>query len=286
MDIRGYIWKHFAKISWRSKAFGLLFPGIDCVDWIIRRFNGMGHLPRFSIRTRSTGIGGQMGGRQFVKRGEEIVRLLVDHSALGKGDNVFEIGCGCGSAAFALAKILDNNRYAGIDIDKPSIEACSTNSIFIEKGFQFSWIDIYHPFYNPSGTLPASEYRFPRPEGQTDLVFLVSVFTHMLPEDVSNYIHGIGRILKKGGRCFFTTFLMDLGDEGYISFPYHHESYCLNQESNPAKAVGYFRRFFTEQFASHGMSSFKEPQFGSWRFESNQKPSIAFGQDAMIFVKA
>jgi SAM-dependent methyltransferase len=252
---------------------------------MVRLFKGLGYLPKFSIRTRSIGISGHFGGVFFAQRGETLTKLLVDHAALKKDDVVFEIGCGSGCAAFALARRLDDGHYTGIDIDQPSINACLKNSIFMNKRFAFIRIDIRHPFYNPSGVLSANQYRMPCSDGGADIVFLISVFTHMLPDDVSGTIHEIGRILKPGGRCLFTTFLMDHGTDGFIGFPIRLEKYCLNQERNPEKAVGYYQRFFEEQFGANHMTPVGNALLGHWRSATDPKSSISIGQDAMVFVK-
>src|SRR3954452_23014549 len=41
------------------------------------------------------------------------------------------------------------------------------------------------------------------------LVFLCSVFTHMMPNEAANYIGEIARVLKPGGRCVVTYFLLN-----------------------------------------------------------------------------
>jgi SAM-dependent methyltransferase len=54
----------------------------------------------------------------------------------------------------------------------------------------------------------ASQYRFPFRDATFDFVFLTSVFTHMLPDDVERYVGEIGRVLAPGGRCFFTAYVI------------------------------------------------------------------------------
>ncbi len=285
MDFRGFLWKHIGSVSWRHPLFRWVSPALDAVDAAVRRLNGLSRLPRYSVRIRSTGFEKQFGGRAFLRRGETAAGLLAGHAALKRSDRVFEIGCGCGSAAFALASRLDRGGYTGADIDRPSIDACLRSPLPSGMDFRFTWINVHHPFYNPSGTADAGTYRFPWPDGGADIVFLVSVFTHLLPGDVSNYIREIGRLLKPGGRCLFTAFLMDHGFDGYIGFPVDRGECRISQEQNPEKAVGYHSRYLTDRFAEHGMHPFRPPLLGQWRFASGPAPTVEFGQDVMIFEK-
>jgi SAM-dependent methyltransferase len=74
---------------------------------------------------------------------------------------------------------------------------------------------------------------FPYTDARFDLVFLFSVFTHMMPDDTSNYLQQIARVLKPGGRCLATFFLLDeeskRGMMNYngLQFVHHHGHYAL-----------------------------------------------------------
>ena len=68
---------------------------------------------------------------------------------------------------------------------------------------------MFSSHYNPTGHYLNSEYRLPFPDGDFGVVFLCSVFTHMLPDGVANYIREISRVLKRGGRCVSSFFLLN-----------------------------------------------------------------------------
>jgi SAM-dependent methyltransferase len=282
--IKRWLKKHFHAISWRNSILKPIFIFLDFPDWIIRRMRGFGDLPKYSLRIRSTGIEGEFGGKRFVGHGEKIKNLLIQHSNLRSSQKVVEIGCGTGSAALALADILDDSNYRGADIDRLSIDACLRNKRLMKKKFHFDWLDIYHSFYNPQGSIPPSSYRFPYANQSTDVVFLISVFTHMLPKEMSHYIGEISRLLVPGGFCLFTTFLMDNGHEGVMEFPFRHENYRLHQEEIPEKAVGYYQNFLDQTFQSSGLNLFIKPVLGNWRSFSEQSDN-PFGQDMMIYQK-
>ncbi len=275
----------FEGISWRNKYIHLLLRCLDVPDCVVRTIRGYGYLPRYSIRIRSTGFLGQFGGRQFANRGNTIARLLTDHAALKPDERVVEVGCGCGATALPLARVMEDGRYAGLDIDKTSIEACHRNALLKRKRFDFEWMDVYNAIYNPNSRVKADTYTFPYPDGCADVIFLASVFTHMLHDDVSNYIREISRMLRPGGRCFFTTFLMDFGHEGFIDFPFDHGVYRLHKETLPEKAIGYYGRFFEERFKAVGMTVQGKPLLGLWNFSKPDAPKTLLNQDVMIFKK-
>src|SRR5213075_43081 len=75
--------------------------------------------------------------------------------------------------------------------------------------FRFQRVVVYNRLYNPSGTCAPSEYRFPFPDGSFTFVVLGSVFTHMLPADVEHYLAEVARVLRAGGRCLISFFLLN-----------------------------------------------------------------------------
>jgi len=65
------------------------------------------------------------------------------------------------------------------------------------------------PTTTPGGQINPKKFVFPYADSSFDLVFLTSVFTHMLPEDVKRYMEEISRVLKSGGRSVVTYFLVN-----------------------------------------------------------------------------
>ena len=278
----------FKGVTWKHPVIRLVLVCLDPLDAVIRIFNGTSKLPRLSVRVRSTGIRNELGGRQYHKTGQFFLKILQDHARLKAGSRVLEIGCGSGRAALALAEFLNDGKYVGMDIEEISLLACRSNKTLQKKKFQFDLMNIYSEEYNPKGDIEAAEYRFPYPDQSFGVIFLTSVFTHMLPDTVSNYVSEIGRMLAPGGCCLFTTFVMDAGTEGYgISFPYEARDYCLFQKTFPEKAVGYYLHYFDRIFKSARCKRFGEPILGPWRDVpvTIQYPGTDFAQDILIYKK-
>ena len=77
------------------------------------------------------------------------------------------------------------------------------------------------------------------------MVFLASVFTHMLPDGVANYITEISRVLKPGGRCVATFFLLnprpvaaDRRRPERLDFTYPFGFYRVIDPHNPEQGSG------------------------------------------------
>ena len=267
-------------VTWKNPVVSAVVHTIDPIDSIVRRIKGLGHLPAYSIRVRSNGIRQDIGGEAFVLVGRRIGSLLRKYAALTPNSEVLEIGCGCGRNALALAEVLDDGNYIGMDIERVALEAARDNSALRRKQFRFEFLDIRNDAYNPHGRHLATEYILPYGDKSFDIVFLISVFTHMLTEEVMNYAKEISRVLKPGGRCFLTAYLLDKKME--LQFPYTVQEHCFANESVPGIAVAYRFGFISSTFATNGMIPSAGPLWGSVHGSSSE---TELDQDLIVFEK-
>jgi len=183
----------------------------------------------------------------FVQVGQEFVQYLVTLGGLKPDGSVLDIGAGVGRIALPLTRYLSTNaRYEGLDIVEEGVRWCQENISRGFPNFTFQLIDIYNSRYNPDGCLRAEKFRFPYEDGRFDLVFLTSVFTHMLPVAVQNYLSEISRVLRNGGRLLATFFLLNnetavLIQAGKSELSFRHEFGGCRVEtlSVPEAAVAY-----------------------------------------------
>ena len=63
--------------------------------------------------------------------------------------------------------------------------------------------------FNPNGQLKAEDYSFPYADDSFDTIYAASVFTHLLPSSSANYFKQSRRVLRKGGQCLFSFFVLD-----------------------------------------------------------------------------
>lgn len=267
-------------VSWKNPAISALVHAADPVDYAIRKLKGRAYLPPFSIRVRSNGVRGDIGGAGFVGAAQQITGLIREYAGLAPDSKVLEIGCGCGRNAFGLSAFLNDGNYTGMDIERVALEGARRNKRLQSKGFRFDFLDVRNDAYNPKGRYPAAKYVLPYANQSFDVVFLISVFTHMLTDEVTNYARQIARVLKPGGRCFLTAYLLDR--DMMKPFPYKSQQHSYENEAVPEIAVAYRSAFIASAFADNGMEFTAGPLWGTVHGDSE----TGLDQDVMVLEKS
>jgi SAM-dependent methyltransferase len=222
--------------------------------------------------TPPKGLSRFIGEGDFKEVGENYVEFLRNLGGLRATDRLLDVGCGIGRMAVPLTTYLEKDAvYEGFDIVAEGIKWCKKAITSRYPNFRFTLADIYNRQYNPNGTLHASEYRFPYDDEYFDLVFLGSVFTHMLPRDMEHYVKEIGRVLKKGGLCFVTFFLINeessyLMSSGASSFDFcfEFEGFITIDDAVPERAVAYDERYVRNLFERADLNVTEPIHYGSW----------------------
>lgn len=148
-------------------------------------------------------------GAEYLGFGLVVKDAVLRRTGLEHTGSVLDIGCGSGRVARHFVDYTRTpGRYVGMDIQKPFIDWCTEHLSPANERLEFYHQDIFNGAYNPGGTYKASEYRFPFEDESFDVIILYSVFTHLLPEDAENYLREVARLLKPGGYCYSTWFLM------------------------------------------------------------------------------
>lgn len=154
------------------------------------------------------GVGPEKGA-EYLGIGQVVRDAILSQTNLSPAGSVLDIGCGSGRMARQFVNHLEPpGRYVGMEIQKRFVDWCNAYIAPANPAFEFYHQDIYNGGYNPKGKVNASEYRFPFEDGSFDAIILYSVFTHLLPEDAANYLREISRLLKPGGYCYSTWYLM------------------------------------------------------------------------------
>ena len=153
---------------------------------------------------------------RYRRVGEEFAAHLLALGGLRPGSVVLDIGCGCGQLASPLAASIDI-RYEGVDPDAEAVHWC-TQSIGAQfPKFRFHHVDLRNGYYNPLGAVQPSTWTMPFPDQTFDVIVLKSVFTHMLRTDVQHYLNEIARLLRRGGRCVASLYVLNSETEQLLA---------------------------------------------------------------------
>jgi SAM-dependent methyltransferase len=229
-------------------------------------------------------VSGETDLEQSRAIGELHLEMFVRHGGLKPSDRVLDVGCGAGRVALVLARYLAGGSYDGFDISRAAVDWCQQNITPWLPNFRFRHADVYNEFYNPTGRCRARRYRFPYPAGTFDFVFLTSVFTHVLPHDLTHYLCEIARVMRFGGRCLITFFLHNPATAANIragrsAFRLPHRyggrprpvgadpgyGDCLTESPvEVERLVAYEERWVRDRFAACGLTVDSELLPGRW----------------------
>jgi ubiquinone/menaquinone biosynthesis C-methylase UbiE len=213
-----------------------------------------------------------VGDGDYKAVGLEFRTLFTEYGGLKPEHRVLDVGCGIGRMAVPLTGYLSaDGEYQGFDIVKKGIEWCQENITSRHPNFYFSHFDIHNNDYNPHGVYQASSHKFPYENGSFDFVFLTSVFTHMFPPDMENYLNEISRVLKKGGTCFITFFLMNEESQSLIrknlstqNFVHEIAGCFTTTVESPEAAIAFPEPYIRGVFGKFGLFINEPIHYGSW----------------------
>jgi len=230
-----------------------------------------------------------IGSGDYLKIGKQFFDHFQQYCNITPDSSILDIGCGIGRIAIPFTDYLSpKGRYEGFDIVKTGIDWCTKNISSKHPNFNFKLIPLRNDLYRLDTNEKAAELSFPYENDSFDFVFLTSVFTHMLPEDVENYINEIQRVLKKDKKCFATFFVIDeeyettKNSNSLKSFPYDKGNYSLMDESVKEANVAYKKNYLFDLLKKH---NFEVENFikGSW--SGTQDSLLKEHQDIIIFKK-
>ena len=228
------------------------------------------------------------GGGNYKKTGEEFLKYFIEFGRLQPQEKVLDVGCGMGRMAVPLTKFLSSQgEYCGFDIVRDGVDWCLERFSPKFANFHFLHSDVYNKHYNSNGKYLAADYKFPYKDNSFDFVYLTSVFTHMLPKDLQNYLAEISRVLKPGGRCLITYFLLNPESNGLIrtglssfNFIYEIEGCFTSNENDPEDAIAYNEDHIRDLYQKFQLKIMDPVHFGSWcgrnAFTSYQDMIVAY----------
>jgi len=198
--LKALIRKHTPKAVWKGLA--------KSRDWALDSAESVLGMQEEMIPPRH--LRGYIGSGDYRAVGEEFLGYFQRLCDLQPNHRVLDMGCGIGRMAVPLTEYLSpQGSYEGIDIVPEGIEWCLAHITRKYPNFRFQLADVFSKYYNSGSKTNASNYRFPFPDNSFDLVFLTSVFTHMLPDEVANYLGELKRVLKPGGKSLISWLILN-----------------------------------------------------------------------------
>lgn len=231
-----------------------------------------------------------IGAGDFRAVGQEFKQHFIQLGGLKPNESVLDVGCGIGRMAIPLSDYLTPpGSYEGFDIVKQGIDWCQHEVTSRFSNFHFQLADVYNSHYHPTGQYQAYEYRFPFEDNRFDFVFLTSVFTHMPVRETTHYIAEISRVLKPGGRCFATFFLLNeesrklmTGEQSHRNFQYELEGRYIYDPLDPDLGTAFNESWVIDTLNQNGLSAHMSIYPGHWCGREN----AVTGQDIVVAYKA
>ena len=183
------------------------------------------------------GVAGRRDDDAYVASALREVESISLGGDIGPSSAVLDIGCGQGRLLQGLTRQFGGvERYVGVDVHGPSISWLKDNLEPLLDYASFYRIDARNDRYNPSGKaaleLPVDE--------KFDVIVLLSVFTHMMSDDVRTYFGLLVPRLKSDGFICLTVFVEDnVRDEEENPPDYLH-----GQWKRPLHCVRFERKYF------------------------------------------
>jgi SAM-dependent methyltransferase len=217
-------------------------------------------LPPNDLRVR-VGVKGRLLNNEpiYLTRGVDLWMYLLSRGLADLDSDVLEIGSGCGRRThfmrdFRFHDTRYTGRYLGVDIDPEMLSWCRAH--FDSERFTFvestHASEAYGMHLDRGG---ADYYRLPVDDATVDLVFGTSVFTHLLEEQVVNYLQESFRVLRPGGHVMMTCKLLDLNpDLGANRYPHRVGNAYVEDRARPETAVAYESEFMVTQVAAAGFT--------------------------------
>ena len=230
-----------------------------------------------------------IGSGDFKHQGNHILKLMIELGGLKPDDRVLDVGCGIGRIAVPLTGYLKNKgSYEGFDIVKSGVSWCTKHISTAFPNFRFKHIDLKNELYNLETDQKARDFVFPYPGQEFDFAFLISVFTHMMPEDVEAYLKQLNRVLKNGGICFCTFFVMNeeskrlMNTIDGIRFDADFGNYYLHNPDVKEANVAFDEDYLKGLFKSTGFE-LSSMHYGYW--SGREKETAKDFQDVVVLKK-
>lgn len=227
------------------------------------------------------------GGYESI--GKQFFNYFLKFGDINPDSAILDIGSGIGRMAVPFTNYLsEKGKFEGFDIVKIGVDWCKKNITSRYPNFNFKLIPLKNDLYLLNTNESASNLVFPYESETFDFVFLSSVFTHMMPNDVENYISEINRVLKVNKKCFATFFILDeisenaMNKNGAKQFPHAMTNYSLMDKSVKEANVAFKKEYILNLLQKN---NFEVTHFIRGNWSGVEADIFDQHQDIIIFKK-
>jgi SAM-dependent methyltransferase len=200
------------------------------------------------------------GHINFIQAGNDCWLKFLSRNYCTSHSDVVELGCGCGRLARPLRgphwSPWFEGTYVGVDIDSEMIEYCRGN--FPADKFKFILSPHRSMTYSSDhlqGAQKTPSTFVIADEQSKDYVYSLSLYSHLLEEEVNEYLKESYRILRTGGIMYLTFFCIEhveLG--GRWTFQHQRNNAYIESVKYPEAAVAYDEAFMIGLARKYGFS--------------------------------
>jgi len=212
-----------------------------------------------------------VGSGDFIKIGQQLLNRMIRFVDVKPDDTVLDVGCGIGRLAVPLTDYLSKNgAYYGFDIVKQGIDWCNKHIAKKYPNFHFLHTPLKNDLYNLETDIESHYFIFPYENNLFNAIVLNSVFTHMVADDVANYLKQIHRVLAENGKGMASFFILNDASKENISqgktdfiFPYPYKNCFLMDNKVKEANVAYDETILLEMFRQANLK-IEHIHYGEW----------------------
>jgi len=134
----------------------------------------------------------------------------IERPDLG-GLDLLDVGCGVRFTQTLINRALAFNSYTGIEVYLPIVQWLKENVESKDERFHFFHWNVHNAMYNKQAP-PMSTYEALPGKGSYDVIMGFSLFTHLAPDDASQMLKLMRKVVRPDGFFFFSAFCSDTVD--------------------------------------------------------------------------
>lgn len=215
--------------------------------------------------------------KEFTTQGQELFNICERAVTLQPNHSVLDLGCGTGR----ILNYLKNKDVIGVDINHDYCEIAGKNNTV-------KLIDVYHPEYNPDGTIECKVGYTNLEDESFDRSICIAVLNHQYIKEAKEIIKELLRVTKKNGLIlisgFFINKFTNLNSSKFKFQPISFESWSTNID-RPCLNSAFDESVIRKTIIENNGQIVEPIRYGQWRGQTHQTIVSLTGHDLIIIRK-